>query len=129
MAGTKKATALEHLKAVAMRTRQEIANLAGLVVDAVETEFLTVNIPTSAWEGNSDAVTLAAGFAYTADAAVEGATAADGVDAVLQAGSLSAASTAGMANMAAVVAGAVRFYTVTVPESALTLQVQIIKGK
>lgn len=129
MAKNNKATALDHLRQLAEKCSQEISLLASLVVGAVEAEFLTASIPTNAWRANTDAEKKAVGLAYMADVAVEGAEAKDGVEAVLPVGSQSTASAAGMANVATVVPGAVRFYAVTVPEAAVAVQVRIIQGK
>lgn len=129
MAQTKKTTALDHLRQLAEKCSQEISLLASLVVGAVEAEFLTASIPANAWTTNTDTEKKAVGLAYMADVPVEGAEAKDGVEAVLPVGSQSAARAAGMANVATVVNGAVRFYAVTVPEAAVAVQVRIIQGK
>lgn len=129
MAQNKKTTALDHLRQLAEKCSQEISLLASLVVGAVEAEFLTTSIPVSAWTTNTDTEKKATGLAYMADVAVEGAEVKDGVEAVLPVGSQSTASAAGMANVATVIPGAVRFYAVKVPEAAVAVQVRIIQGK
>lgn len=129
MAKNNKTTALDHLRRLAERCSQEIATLAGLVVGVVEAEFLTASIPTNAWTANTDAEKKAVGLEYMADVPVEGAAAKDGVEAVLPVGSQSTASAAGMANVATVVNGAVRFYAVEIPEAAVSVQLRIIQGK
>ena len=129
MENTNKATALDHLRQLAERCSQEIATLAALVVGVVEVEFLAASVPTNAWTANTDAEKKAAGLEFMADVPVEGAAAKDGVEAVLTVGSQSTASDAGMANVATVVNGAVRFYAVTAPKAAMSVQLRIIQGK
>jgi len=129
MAKNNKATALDHLRQLAERCSQEISALAGLVVGAVETEFLTTSIPTNAWKANTDAEKKAAGLAYMADVPVEGAEAKDAPDVVLKVGSMATASACGMANVATTIPGAVRFFSVEIPQAAVEVQVRIIQGK
>lgn len=129
MAKEQKTTALEHLKKVAMKCAEEISLLAGIVADALETEFTVASIPIKAWKANTDTEKKAAGLAYMADVPVEGAEAKDSVDAVLKVGSMATASACGMANVATVVPGAVRFFAVTIPEAAVAVQLRIIQGK
>lgn len=122
-----KTTALAHLKRMAARCKQEIAALAGLVVDAVENEFLQTTIPASAWRENTD--TGATDFAYMADVDAEGMTAKDSVDAVLSPNSLTVAGQCGMASGAAVMDGKVRFYALEAPDADLAVQLRVIRGK
>ena len=129
MAKTKKTVALEHLQKMVLKCAQEIGLLAGLVADALETEFTVASIPITAWKANTDTEKMAAGLEYMADVPVEGAEEKDSVDAVLKVGSMTAASACGMSNVATVVPGAVRFFAVATPEAAITVQVRIVQGK
>ncbi len=129
MAQTKKTTALDHLRQLAEKCSHEISVLAGLVVGAVETEFLTASIPTAAWKANTDTEKKAAGLVYMADVPVEGAEAKDAPDVVLKVGSMATASACGMANVATTIPGAVRFFSVEIPKAAVEVQVRIIQGK
>lgn len=126
---TKKATALDQMKKLAVRCCQEIAALASLVVEALEAEFSEYTISTSAWRTNTDANTKAAGYLYYADVAVAGVTTKDAPNVILKSGSIAAAKSSGMANHATTVANAVRVYSVAKPTTAIKVQIQIIKGK
>ncbi len=129
MAQTKKATALDHLRQLAEKCSQELSMLAGLVVGAVEAEFLTTSIPVNAWIANTDAEKKAAGLNYMADVPVEGAEVKDAPDVVLKVGSMATASACGMANVATTIPGAVRFFSAEIPQAAVAVQVRIIQGK
>lgn len=129
MAQSKKTPVLDHLDKLAQRCSQAIATLAGLVVDATEAEFFAVTIPTTAWKANTDTEKKAAGLEYMADVPVEDAEAKDAPDIVLKVGSMETASACGMANVATTIPGAVRFFSVEIPQAAIQAQVRIIQGK
>lgn len=89
---------------------------------------VSISIPVSAWIKNTDTTTVAAGFAFYADAAVEGLTAENYLDTVLDFASLEPAKTCGMANTATPAAAKIRYLAVSKPESALTATVRMLKG-
>lgn len=86
---------------------------------------VSVSIPVSAWTANTDSTSQAAGYAYYADVTVSSMTASSETDTVLDMGSISAARTAGMAPIAVSMAGKIRFYSETVPESAISAVVHM----
>lgn len=129
MAQTKKTITLDQLKKLANRTGQEIATLAGLVVDAVEAEFSAITIPVTAWKANTDTEKKTVGLEYMADVPVEGVDAKDAPDVVLKVGSMATASACGMATVATAITGAIRFFSVAIPQAPIQAQVRIIQGK
>lgn len=89
---------------------------------------VSITIPVSAWTENTDTATLAAGFAFYADTAVEGLAAEDSTDTVLDYASLEPAKACGMANTATPMVAAMRYYAAEKPTIALTATVRIHKG-
>lgn len=90
---------------------------------------VTISIPVSAWIENTDTTTVAAGFAFYADAAVEGLTAKDAAETTLDYASLSIAKACGMSKTATTMAGNIRYYAAVKPTAAMTAQVEIHQGK
>lgn len=90
---------------------------------------VTISIPVSAWIENTDTTTVAAGFAFYADAAVEGLTAKDAAETTLDYASLSIAKACGMSKTATTMAGKIRYYAAVKPTAAMTAQVTIHRGK
>ena len=90
---------------------------------------ISISIPVSAWTDNTDAETLAEGFMFCADVAVEGLKEADSIDTTLAIPSLSSAQSCGMANTAKSRAGAVRYFAVEKPGRALTATLRVFQAK
>lgn len=87
-----------------------------------------ISVPVSAWKANTDSASVAAGYAYYADATVSGLTASDVTETVLDMGSISAAKVAGMAPVAVSMAGKIRFFAVEKPGSAISAVVRVTKA-
>ena len=90
---------------------------------------VSITIPVSAWTENTDTATLAAGFAFYADTAVEGLAAEDSTDTVLDYASLEPAKACGMANTATPMEENIRHYAVSKPTTALTATLRVFKAK
>lgn len=90
---------------------------------------VSITIPVSAWTENTDTATLAAGFAFYADTAVEGLAAEDSTDTVLDYASLEPAKACGMANTASPRAAAIRHFAVNKPTTALTATLRVFEAK
>ena len=120
---------LGHLKAALQRTHSDISELAALVVGTIEDMILQadITIATSAWAANTDATTLAQGYAYKADVAVTNLIDNANVNVTLSVPSLTIAAAAKVAPTIAVSAGSVRFYAKTVPTAALTGKLDAIQ--
>ena len=114
---------------------KDFAEKADSRLDKLETgkadkpEVLEIAIPASGWAENQDEAISAAGYAFSYDAAVEGATAADSAETIISPASMQTAVECGLCPTSAVVDGAVRYYAVTAPTQALSVQVRIIKAK
>lgn len=133
-----KLTTIEHLRDTAQSAKDLIAQVASSAADALEEmdgvkadlpEFLPLSILPTGWAATQDAGISAAGYAFSYDAAVEGATAADSAETIIAPGSLQNAVECGLCPTSTVVDGAIRYYAVTAPTEALSVQVRIIKAK
>ena len=133
-----KLTTIEHLRNTAQKSKDLIAQVAATAADALEEmdgakadlpEFLKLSIPATGWAETQEESISAAGYAFAYDAAVEGATAADSAETIIDPGSMQTAVECGLCPTLAVVDGAVRYYAVTAPTQALSMQVRIIKTK
>ncbi len=93
-----------------------------------KSDFQTVAVAKAGWKANTDSETKAAGYAYVHDAAITGATVADGAESIISVGSMEVAAAAGVCATCDVLDGIVRFYAVNVPTGEITVQVRLIKG-
>lgn len=126
MADDKNVT-LEQLAGMFAKADERLDKLEAGKADKVSP--VSIAIPVSAWTANTDTATVAAGFAFYADAAVAGLTAADSVDTTLDYASLEPAKTCGMANTSTPMAGKVRYFAVIKPTTALTATLRVFKAK
>lgn len=133
-----KLTTIEHLRSTAQKSKDLIAQVASTAADALEEmegakadrpEFLTLSIPATGWAATQEESISAAGYAFSYDAAVEGATAADSAETIISPSSMQTAVNCGLCPTSTVVDGAVRYYAVTAPTASLSVQVRIIKAK
>ncbi len=118
---------LEQFKDFAQKADARLDNLETGKAD--KPEMLNITIPASNWTENQDEATSAAGYAFSCDVAVEGATSADSADTIIAPGSMQAAVACGLCPTSTVVDGAVRYYAVSAPTQALSVQVRMIKMK
>lgn len=93
-----------------------------------KSDFQTVALAVSGWVANTDSETSAAGYAYTYNAAITGATAADGAETVIAVPSMEAAAACGLCATADVLEGLIRYYAVNAPTAEITVQVHLIKA-
>ena len=125
MSGEKNIT-LEQMRDFVGRADQRLDTLEKNKADKVSP--VNISIPVSAWIENTDTATVAAGFAFCADAAVEGLTEADSTDTVLDYASLGPAKTCGMATTSTSMQAVIRYYAMEKPTTALTATVRVYKG-
>ena len=113
---------LKHLKKAAVRSQEEISTLAALVVGTIEDMILqeAITVPTASWGANSDSAALAEGYNYKADVSVTGLIENANVNITLSVTSLAVAHNACVCPTVIVSAGSVRFYSKTIPSSALS---------
>lgn len=126
MADEKNVT-LEQLAEVVRKADERLDKLESGKADKVSP--VSITIPVSAWTANADTATVAAGFAFYADAAVADLTATDSVDTTLDFASLEPAKACGMANTSTPMAGKVRYFAVIKPTTALTASLRVFKAK
>lgn len=118
---------MDALSAASTRAQTAISEVAELAVEAASAEYYSANIPTTAWVSNTDTTIANEGYAYMANVAVTDITANDGSSTDIAVSSRSTAVSCGMANISQTLAGYVRFYSKTVPESAITVQIQVMR--
>lgn len=118
---------LDQMKDFAARADKRLDDLEKNKTDKISP--VSISIPVSAWIENTDTTTVAAGFAFCADVAVEGLAEADGTDTVLDPACLEAAKVCGLSNTSMTMAGTIRYYAAEKPASALTATVRVIQGK
>lgn len=132
----KKSPDLTHLKELAELVQVKIAAVASAAVAAItevaemkadKAEFVSVTLQPSGWKQNPNSAVNAAGYPYALDAPVQGVTEADGSESILDPASLTEATKCGLCPTSATISGHIRFYAVTQPTKAITLQVRIIK--
>lgn len=123
---------MSELVSIIKANRDNIQTLAGelnaMASGMDELSSAAITIPVSAWKGNTDAVTVAAGLAYYADVAVSGLTESDMVDTVLDHGSLEIARSCQMSGTCDSQAGSIRYYAAQIPAAGMTATVYIHKG-
>lgn len=93
-----------------------------------KSDFQTAALAVSGWTENTDSESKAAGYAYAYDAAIDGATAADGAETVIAIPSMEAAASCGLCATADVLDGVIRYYAVSAPTVEITVQVRLIKA-
>ena len=124
---------LGHLKALAERSYGDIADLAAIVVGAIEDLILQadITIATSAWVANTDSATLAEGYSYQAVVPVTGLIEQANVNVTFSVPSLTVAAKARVSQTVAVFVengqGKLRFYSMYVPTASLTAKVDAIQ--
>lgn len=132
---------LGQLKKSLLRSRNEVTNLAALVVGTIEDMILQedITIPTSAWAANNDAATLAAGYSYKADIAVQHLLENANVNLTLLIPSLSIAAAAKMSKTVDILndpaasaqagypVGIIRFYAKKIPTASLNAKLDAIQ--
>lgn len=133
----KKSPELSHLRELAELVQGKIAAIASAAVAAIsevaemkadKAEFASVTLQPSGWKPNPNSSVNDAGFPFAFDASVEGVTAADGSECILDPVSLTEATKCGLCPTTATYGGYIRFYAVTKPTQTITLQVRVIKS-
>lgn len=121
-------------KNMTMEQFKQFASLADERLDKLElgkadkVSPVGIIIPASAWTENTDVTTATAGSFY-ADVAVEGLTAENIVDTMLDYSSLETAKKCGMANNATSMVGKMRYYAVKKPVSDMNAILRVSKSK
>lgn len=118
---------MDALSAASTRAQNAISEVAELAVEAASAEYYSASIPTSAWVSNTDTTIANEGYAYMANVSITDITANDGSSTDIAVSSRSTAVSCGMANISQTLSGYVRFYSKTVPEAAITVQIQVMR--
>ena len=118
---------MDALSAASTRAQNAISEVAELAVEAASAEYYSASIPTSAWVSNTDTTIANEGYAYMANVSITDITANDGSSTDIAVSSRSTAVSCGMANISQTLSGYVRFYSKTVPDSAITVQIQVMR--
>lgn len=118
---------MDALSAASTRAQNAISEVAELAVEAASAEYYSASIPTTAWVTNTDTAIANEGYEYMANVSVTDITANDGSSTDIAVASRSTAVSCGMANISQTLSGYVRFYSKTVPESAITVQIQVMR--
>jgi len=116
-------------KNVTVGQMRELAEKTDERLDGLELSvvFVRITIPAAAWVEATDADAVTAGFAYQADVAVDGLTANDYVETILDMASVSSALTCSLSATSASFAGFNRYFAKTAPTAAITAQLVIRK--
>lgn len=114
------------LKALCLTQEDGAAINSALSTLAEATVFpsASITIPTSGWTAGT-----AGDYAYYIDIAAADITAADGVDVVLTAASISTAQACGMCPSVETRAGVLRFRAVSIPTGSMTGEYRILRGE
>ena len=116
---------IDALEAASERAQSAISEVAELALEAASAEYYTASIPTSAWVNNTDTAIANEGYAKMANVAVTGITANDGSNTDIAITSRATAVACGMAHISQTISGYVRFYAKTVPDAAISIQIQV----
>ena len=119
------AAVLEKLKSLCLTSEDGAAINAALSLLADATVFpaTSITIPATGWESGA-----AGDYAYYKDVAASDVTAADGVDVVLTAASVSVAQSCGLCPTVETLEGVLRFRAASVPQTNLTGEYRILRG-
>ena len=105
-------------------TQEQMAEALSTLAEATVFPSASITIPTSGWTAGT-----AGDYAYYIDIAAADITAADGVDVVLTAASISTAQACGLCPSVETRAGALRFRAVSIPGGSMTGEYRILRGE
>lgn len=91
--------------------------------------FSAATLSADGWSDNTDGETKSAGYAKMYTLAVSGATEKDSAECLITPASEDDAIRCGVMNVCDVASGEIRFYAVSTPTAAITIQYNIIKGE
>jgi hypothetical protein len=123
---------LSHLKSLALRAKSEIAEVATAVADAVEeieaqkpdkSQEVSATIPANGWSADTNA------YPKYYDLTAAGVTALDEVRVNLVPASVGSAVACGLCPTCETLAGKIRFRSLQVPASAISVKYRIQNGK
>jgi len=123
-----KLTTLIQMRALAERAENRSAEIAALAAEAAKAEFISASIPVSAWAANADETLFSEGYAYMADVAVEGITAADGAGTEIAKTSRAAAKSCELAGISETAEGTIRYYAKAIPSAALSIEILVLRA-